>query len=97
MEDYYLAKAALFEPHRTRTPVVVVDDAWGQRLAAELGRRAITVSTRDDMSATWRAREIAVGEQGRSTFRVLGSRGGLSPPHAEFRAGTTSRMPWWHW
>jgi len=36
MEDYYLAKARLFEPSRARTAVVAVDDPWGARLAASL-------------------------------------------------------------
>lgn len=34
MEDYFLAKASLFTPERSRRGLVCVDDAWGRRLAA---------------------------------------------------------------
>lgn len=35
MEDYYAAKARLFDPSRAAVGVVGVDDEWGRRLAAE--------------------------------------------------------------
>lgn len=35
MHEYYLAKRALFTPAHTRRAVTLVDDEWGQRLAAE--------------------------------------------------------------
>lgn len=34
MEEYFAVKAALFTPERCRTAVVLVDDVWGERLAA---------------------------------------------------------------
>ncbi len=37
MEDYFAAKAALFEPERCRRAVIIVDDPWGRRLAATVG------------------------------------------------------------
>lgn len=33
MDDYFAAKALLFESHRTRRAVINRDDAWGERLA----------------------------------------------------------------
>ena len=36
MEDYYAAKASLFEPRRCRSAVICVDDAWGDRLANDV-------------------------------------------------------------
>jgi UDP-N-acetylmuramoyl-L-alanyl-D-glutamate--2,6-diaminopimelate ligase len=44
MEAYFAAKAALFEPGRSRSAVIYVDDPWGRRLAAELdGSRVVPV------------------------------------------------------
>ncbi len=36
MEEYFAAKAALFDPSRCERPVIFVDDPWGARLAARL-------------------------------------------------------------
>lgn len=33
MDDYFAAKASLFDPHRSRQAVICVDDMWGERLA----------------------------------------------------------------
>jgi UDP-N-acetylmuramoyl-L-alanyl-D-glutamate--2,6-diaminopimelate ligase len=72
MEDYFAAKARLFDG-RSRVPVVVVDDEWGTRLAAGLPD-AVTVST--DGAATarsdWQAREITQRADGSLTFQALG-------------------------
>ncbi|MBY6368529.1 Mur ligase family protein [Rhodococcoides corynebacterioides] len=47
MENYYAAKASLFDPERARAAVVGVDDEWGRRLAAECALDVTTVSTSD--------------------------------------------------
>ena len=36
MEKYFQAKASLFTPERARYAVICVDDAWGERLAAQV-------------------------------------------------------------
>ncbi|GAA4369934.1 UDP-N-acetylmuramoyl-L-alanyl-D-glutamate--2,6-diaminopimelate ligase [Paeniglutamicibacter cryotolerans] len=51
MEDYYATKASLFAPERSERAVITVDDAWGARLAAECGDRALTLSTTGDPDA----------------------------------------------
>ncbi|WP_445263027.1 UDP-N-acetylmuramoyl-L-alanyl-D-glutamate--2,6-diaminopimelate ligase [Pseudokineococcus sp. 1T1Z-3] len=61
MEDYFAAKASLFTPARARRGVVVVDDAWGRRLAATATVPVVTVSTRLDVDADWHA---VAGEAG---------------------------------
>ncbi|SOD74331.1 UDP-N-acetylmuramoylalanyl-D-glutamate--2,6-diaminopimelate ligase [Jatrophihabitans sp. GAS493] len=71
MEDYFQTKARLFD-WRTLVPIVMVDDEWGVRLAEQLAGRAVTVSTRDDVPATWTARDITVDGSGRTSFRVSG-------------------------
>ena len=57
MEDYFLAKSALFTPERASRGVVCVDDAWGRRLAASAGIPLVTVasdSVGDAVEADWR-------------------------------------------
>lgn len=44
MEDYYAAKARLFAPERARRGIVVVDDEWGRRLAAEARIPVVTLA-----------------------------------------------------
>jgi UDP-N-acetylmuramoyl-L-alanyl-D-glutamate--2,6-diaminopimelate ligase len=61
MERYYAAKASLFTPQRARQGVVCVDDAWGQRLAAEATVPVVTVTSRPDVDADWRVRPAAGG------------------------------------
>ncbi len=70
IEDYFAAKARLFDG-RARAAVIVVDDEWGQRLAAMVGRRAVTVSG-GAAEATWRASEVTTHPDGSTAFRVLG-------------------------
>lgn len=45
MEDYFAAKAALFQPDRARTAVIAVDDEWGRKMAAAAGVDTLTVRT----------------------------------------------------
>lgn len=52
MEDYFNAKAELFEPGRAAKGVVLVDDEWGERLAATAAIPIETVSIRSSV-ADW--------------------------------------------
>ncbi|WP_430295733.1 UDP-N-acetylmuramoyl-L-alanyl-D-glutamate--2,6-diaminopimelate ligase [Sinomonas sp. B1-1] len=52
MEEYFLAKAALFTPERAARAVVTVDDAWGRRLAAEAPIPVTTLSVSPDIPGT---------------------------------------------
>ncbi len=75
MEEYYAAKARLFEPSRTRTAVIAVDDPWGARLASSLdgpvvvpvrGSEATDVVTGvGSTSFHWRGRSIVLPLTGR--------------------------------
>ena len=78
MDDYFAAKARLFDG-RARVPIVVVDDAWGRRLAGAVGAAAITVST-SGRSATWWAGDVRTLPDGSTAFQV-------HAPHGEFAAG----------
>jgi UDP-N-acetylmuramoyl-L-alanyl-D-glutamate--2,6-diaminopimelate ligase len=78
MEDYFAAKARLFDG-RARRPVIVVDDEWGRRLAAAAGPAAVTVST-SGAEATWGARRMHVAPDGSTVFQVQG-------PGVELAAG----------
>jgi UDP-N-acetylmuramoyl-L-alanyl-D-glutamate--2,6-diaminopimelate ligase len=80
MDDYFAAKARLFDG-RARVPIVVVDDAWGRRLAGAVGAAAITVSTTGS-SAAWWASDVRSLPDGSTTFQV-------HTPHGEFPAGCT--------
>ncbi len=53
MEDYFLAKASLFTPERSRRGVVCLDDEWGWRLAREATVPITTVTSRLDVEADW--------------------------------------------
>ncbi|TFV53955.1 UDP-N-acetylmuramoyl-L-alanyl-D-glutamate--2,6-diaminopimelate ligase [Geodermatophilus sp. DF01-2] len=82
LEDYFLAKARLFDG-RAAVEVVDVDDPYGQRLTGMLdGRRAVTVATtahpaRPD--ADWRAQELAVAPDGGTAFTLHGPGGRTWP------------------
>ena len=58
MEAYYEAKRQLFTPAHARRGIVCVDDEWGRRLAAEAEIPVTTYTTRDDVAADHRARDI---------------------------------------
>ncbi|MEO6884670.1 MAG: UDP-N-acetylmuramoyl-L-alanyl-D-glutamate--2,6-diaminopimelate ligase [Jatrophihabitantaceae bacterium] len=79
MEDYFAAKARLFDG-RSRAAVVVTDDDWGRRMAVIAGPDAITVSTTGDRAATWQARDVRADAMGRTEFTVIG-------PGVELRTG----------
>jgi UDP-N-acetylmuramoyl-L-alanyl-D-glutamate--2,6-diaminopimelate ligase len=81
MDDYFAAKARLFDG-RSRVPVVVVDDEWGRRLAVRVGPSAVTISTTaaPATAATWRATDVHIAVDGSTSFEVHG-------PGGEFAAG----------
>ncbi|MFF4378991.1 UDP-N-acetylmuramoyl-L-alanyl-D-glutamate--2,6-diaminopimelate ligase [Kitasatospora sp. NPDC001547] len=74
MEDYFQAKARLFQPGKSRHGVVNLDDGYGRRLAAEAKIPVTTFSATGDAEADWRAVDVRLGPVG-STFRVLGPDG----------------------
>ncbi|NMO03326.1 UDP-N-acetylmuramoyl-L-alanyl-D-glutamate--2,6-diaminopimelate ligase [Gordonia sp. TBRC 11910] len=82
MEDYFAAKALLFQPDSTpgggtplhaRRSVVCVDDAWGARMA-QIASSPVTVST-GDTPAQWTAGESVVADDGTQTVRVTSREG----------------------
>jgi UDP-N-acetylmuramoyl-L-alanyl-D-glutamate--2,6-diaminopimelate ligase len=79
LEDYFAAKALLFDG-RSAAEVVCVDDAWGRRLVTSA---TSTVSLSED--ATWHAADIEVQQSGTQTFRAVGP--------AELNVAVTVRMP----
>lgn len=74
MEDYFQAKARLFEPGKSRHGVVNLDDEYGRRLAAEAKIPVTTFSATGAAGADWRAVDVELGPTG-STFRVVGPDG----------------------
>jgi UDP-N-acetylmuramoyl-L-alanyl-D-glutamate--2,6-diaminopimelate ligase len=79
LEDYFQAKALLFDG-RAATEVVDVDDPAGRRLAERPGRpRPVTVSSTDGTPADWTATDVAPVPQGGSTFTLSGPGGRAWP------------------
>ncbi len=74
MEDYYQAKARLFEPGRAGIGVVNLDDPYGRRLAGEARIPVVGFSAAGAADADWRALDVQLGPVG-STFRVVGPDG----------------------
>ncbi|MGI8665100.1 MAG: UDP-N-acetylmuramoyl-L-alanyl-D-glutamate--2,6-diaminopimelate ligase [Jatrophihabitans sp.] len=75
MEDYFQAKAQLFDG-RARREVVVIDDEWGRRL---VGPDTVTVSA-EGRPAHWRAVDVRTATDGSTSFTVRG-------PGSSFAAG----------
>jgi UDP-N-acetylmuramoyl-L-alanyl-D-glutamate--2,6-diaminopimelate ligase len=80
MEGYFAAKAQLFRPGHARRGVVVVDDAWGRRLAAEAQIPVETVATHvgapEGETADWAVTAADVGLDGvGSSFTLRGPDG----------------------
>ena len=67
MRDYFLAKADLFTPARSRTGIVCVDDEWGRELATLSTVPVTTVTSVPDVDADWR---LVAGEDDPSTFTL---------------------------
>ncbi|RBY88932.1 UDP-N-acetylmuramoyl-L-alanyl-D-glutamate--2,6-diaminopimelate ligase [Blastococcus sp. TBT05-19] len=78
MEDYFQAKALLFDG-RAAVEVVDVDDEHGRRLAARPGRRPVTVSSTEGTAADWTASDVATAPGGGSTFTLSGPGGRTWP------------------
>lgn len=74
MEEYFAAKAALFRPERTERAVVIIDDSWGRRLAAEAGVPTLTLSVAGAAEADWTVREVRRDGLG-NTFTLAGPDG----------------------
>nr|WP_235921691.1 UDP-N-acetylmuramoyl-L-alanyl-D-glutamate--2,6-diaminopimelate ligase [Lentzea tibetensis] len=72
MEDYFRAKAKLFDG-RARKEVVCVDTEWGERLVKP---DTVTVST-TGADATWTASDVEVTPTGEQTFTAHGPDGDL--------------------
>jgi UDP-N-acetylmuramoyl-L-alanyl-D-glutamate--2,6-diaminopimelate ligase len=72
MDDYFAAKARLFDG-RARRSVIVIDDEWGRRMAELAGPDAVTVSTTGDSAADWRAVDVRDTRSGGTTFAVRGA------------------------
>ena len=70
MEDYFAAKAMLFEPEHARRGLVAVDDEWGRRLVALAGVPVQTLSTRHD-DADWWVEDVVLAPTG-ATFHAYG-------------------------
>ena len=54
MREYFLAKASLFTPERSRRGIVCVDDEWGQELVGLASVPVTSVSSRPEVPADWR-------------------------------------------
>ncbi len=67
MEDYFAAKAKLFDG-RAHREVVTIDDSWGRRLVAP---GTVTVSLVEP-GAAWTADRVGAGAGGGATFRAHG-------------------------
>ncbi len=81
IEDYFEAKAKLFDG-RARRHFVVVDDEWGRRLAARLAGNVVTVSTAaagdTGKSADWLVSGLTVGADGGTSFTAMGPAGAVA-------------------
>jgi UDP-N-acetylmuramoyl-L-alanyl-D-glutamate--2,6-diaminopimelate ligase len=79
LEDYFRAKAMLFDG-RAAAEVVDVDDAHGRRLLDRPGRpRPVTVSSAEGAAADWSASDVAAAPGGGSTFTLHGPAGRTWP------------------
>src|SRR5207249_12317242 len=76
IEDYFEAKAALFDPARTSAAAVNIDDPFGERLAVRAAARGIKVISYGTTElADVSARDLAV-EHDSTTFTLLDRVGG---------------------
>ncbi len=71
MEDYFAAKAKLFDG-RSAAEVVNVDDQWGRRLVRA---ETVTVSPGGDPAARWRAERVSGSADAGTTFVAAGPDG----------------------
>ncbi|MGW5075340.1 UDP-N-acetylmuramoyl-L-alanyl-D-glutamate--2,6-diaminopimelate ligase [Rhodococcus sp. NPDC004095] len=72
LDDYFAAKARLFDPastvHAARA-VVCVDDEWGAKMATVAGPDTVTVSTTG--AAAWTASGVTTSADGTQSFAVV--------------------------
>ncbi|MQY21294.1 UDP-N-acetylmuramoyl-L-alanyl-D-glutamate--2,6-diaminopimelate ligase [Nocardia sp. RB20] len=115
-EDYFAAKRKLFVPESlsassgsvaAQTCVICVDDAWGRRLAREVGGRApvVTVSTGagpigDGAEPDWTAVDATTLGGGEQRFTALGpgaasgaEQSGASAPAENVKVDVRLRLP----
>jgi UDP-N-acetylmuramoyl-L-alanyl-D-glutamate--2,6-diaminopimelate ligase len=79
LEDYFRAKAMLFDG-RAAVEVVTVDDEAGRRLAERRDRpRPVTVSSTDPAAADWSAADVTPTTDGGSAFTLHGPGGRTWP------------------
>lgn len=82
LESYFAAKAALFTPAHARSAVVLVDQEWGVRLAAEASVPVTTVRTTPvagdeaGAGADWWVHDITTAQDG-TAFTLTGAAGSL--------------------
>lgn len=72
LDDYFGAKARLFDPASTvhaERAVVCVDDEWGRRMADVAGADTVTVATTG--TARWTARDVVTEADGSQAFTVV--------------------------
>lgn len=74
LDDYFAAKARLFQPELSRVGVTNIDDAYGRELLTVAKVPMTTFSALGDPAADWRALDVRLGADG-STFRVVGPGG----------------------
>ena len=67
MRDYFLAKAELFTPERSRRGIVCVDDEWGRELVHLATVPVTTLTSLADVDADWR---LVAGELDPSAFTL---------------------------
>lgn len=53
MEEYYAAKAVLFQPDRSRRAVVSLDTEWGSRVLADAGVPTVSIALAGGEAADW--------------------------------------------
>ena len=88
VEDYYRAKALLFDG-RAAVDVITVDDDAGRRLAGETAARArpVTVSLAGPQAADWSATDVTVTPDGGSSFTLHGPGGRTWPARLRLPGG----------
>jgi UDP-N-acetylmuramoyl-L-alanyl-D-glutamate--2,6-diaminopimelate ligase len=74
LDDYFAAKARLFQPELSRAGVTNLDDPYGRALLERARVPMTTFSALGDPAADWRALDVRLGADG-STFRVSGPGG----------------------
>ncbi len=74
LDDYFMAKAKLFQPELSRVGVTNLDDAYGRELLRVAKVPMTTFSALGSPEAEWRALDVRLGADG-SAFRVVGPGG----------------------